>query len=204
MNFEFTQEMVQNNIKFWYTLSLVFILARFFYYPKKGKQDYLFAYVVLSAVIFMICLLIKNVELGLGFAVGIFAIFGIIRYRTVTIETREMTYLFLCIGIAAKNALVPIEANIFRVLYSDVYVVLIVFLLEYVVLKRTKLHKKEVVYTKLDLIHPNRRSELEKDLNDSYGFGEIRKIKVGKIDQAKQTARLQVTFKDGSDNHLTE
>lgn len=204
MSFELTNELIINNLKFWYTIVVVFILARALYFPKKGKKEYLFAFTMLSAVIFMICVLIKNVELGLGFAVGIFAIFGIIRYRTIPINTREMTYLFLCIGVAAKNSLVPVEENFLRVLYTDIYILVIVYLLEYVLTPKSKVKRKEVTYTNLDLIHPDKREELKTDLNCAYGFGTIEKIKIGKIDQLKNTAKLQVTFKDEDQNHLED
>jgi len=115
-----------------------------------------------------------------------------------------MTYLFLAIGIAAKNALVPFDTNYLRILYSDLYILLLLFLFERVFDNRKKQNKKEVVYTKLDLIHPSRRTELIAELNSKYGFGEVSKIKVGKINEAKQTVNLLVTFKDQEDNHIGE
>lgn len=204
MSFELTNDLIFNNLKFWYTIIVVFILARALYYPKQGKKEFLFSFTMLSAVIFMICVLIKNVELGLGFAVGIFAIFGIIRYRTVQIKTREMTYLFLCIGVAAKNSLVPIEENFLRVLYTDIYILVIVYLLEYVLTPKSKTKRKEVTYTNLDMIHPDKREELKSELNSAYGFGTIEKIQVGKIDQLKNSVKLHVIFKDEDQNHIEE
>ena len=202
MIFELTNEVLINNIRFIYTIALIFGISRFLYYPKNGRTEYVLAYCMMSAIIFMICLLIKNIELGLGFAIGIFAIFGIIRFRTVTISTRDMTYLFLAIGIAAKNSLVPFDSNYLRLLYSDVYLIILLFLLERVFDKRIKVSKKEVIYTKLELLPPSKRPELINDLNEKYGFGEIKKIKVGKINEAKQTVGLFVTFKDQAGNHL--
>ncbi len=95
-------------LKFWYTVAIVFILARFLYFPRKGKKEYLFTYILLAAMIALLCIIISRLEISFGFALGIFAIFSLIRYRTEPISPREMTYIFLSTGIAAKNQLAPV------------------------------------------------------------------------------------------------
>ncbi len=188
-------------IKFWYTVAIVFIMSRFLYYANKGKKEYLFTCILLSAMISLICILVSRVELSLGFAIGIFALFGIIRYRTTPISPREMTYIFLSAGIAAKNTLAPQDMEFYKILASDVSLLLLAGLLEYF-LFREKLSIKIMVYNNLKLIHPEKRHELFQDLNKRYGISGIEKIKVGKIDNVKNSVRLLIYFKDSGDNNF--
>jgi len=92
-------------VRFAFNFLVVFVGVRWLYYPIAKRKDYLFTYILISAVVFLLCFLLENVKLQLGFALGLFAIFGIIRYRTDAIPIKEMTYLFLVIGISVINAL---------------------------------------------------------------------------------------------------
>jgi len=190
-------------IKFWYTVAIVFIMVRFLYYANKGKKEYLFTCTLIAAIISLICILISQVELSLGFAIGIFALFGIIRYRTTPISPREMIYIFLSAGIAAKNNLAPQDIEFYKILASDISLLLLAGLLEYFLI-RDKLSIKTMVYNKLELIHPDKRHQLFQDLNQKYGISEIEKIKVGKIDNVKKSVRLLIYFKDSGDNHFND
>jgi len=157
----------------------------------------------LAAIIYILCVLVKRVELSLGFAIGIFAIFGIIRYRTVPISPREMTYIFLSAGIAAKNSLVPADMEFYKILATDGSLLLLAGLLEYF-LFRQKLTTKILVFNNLELIHPDRREELIRELDQRYGIKQIDKIKVGKIDSVKNSVRLQVHFRDTDGNNFKD
>ena len=99
-------------IRFFFNLGIVSILVRGIYYPITKRKDYLFTYILFSIVVFFLCQLLSNVKLGLGFALGLFAIFGIIRYRTDAIEIKEMTYLFLIIGMSVINSLASNKVSI--------------------------------------------------------------------------------------------
>ena len=190
-------------IKFWYTVAVVFVMGRFLYYANNGKKEYLFTCILLAAMISFLCILVSRVELSLGFAIGIFALFGIIRYRTTPISPREMTYIFLSAGIAAKNTLAPQDMEFYRILISDVSLLLLAGLLEYF-LFREKLSIKIIVYNNLDLIHPAKRQELIQDLNQRFGITEIEKIKTGKIDVVKNSVRLRIYFKDSGNNNFND
>jgi len=91
---------------------VIFILVRLFYYPATKRKDYLFTFLLIACLVFMICFLLVNVKLQVGFALGLFAIFGIIRYRTNSIPIKEMTYLFLVIGLSVINALASTKTTI--------------------------------------------------------------------------------------------
>lgn len=190
-------------IKFWYTILIVFIMARFLYYRYDGKKELLFTYILLSAIISLLCILISRVELSLGFALGIFAIFGIIRYRTTQVSPREMTYLFLCAGTAAKNILAPEDIEFYRIIVSDVSILILAGSSEYFLFRGKNL-SKNIVYNRLDLIHPNKHKELEVDLSDRFGIKDIHEIKVGEINTVKKFAKIQVVFKDKMNQNLCE
>jgi hypothetical protein len=181
--------------KFWYTMLIVFIISRFLYYRYQGKKEILFTLILLSAIISFLCILISRVELSLGFALGIFAIFGIIRYRTTQVTPREMTYLFLSAGTAAKNILAPADLEFYRLVISDVSILALAALAEYFLFRGSD-NTKRIVYNNLELIHPDKRTELENDLGNRFGISEIQNIKVGNINTAKNTADLLVYFKD--------
>jgi hypothetical protein len=67
-------------------------------------MEYLFTYILLAAMIALLCIMISRLEISFGFALGVFAIFSLMRYRTAPISPREMTYIFLSTGIAAKKS----------------------------------------------------------------------------------------------------
>jgi hypothetical protein len=190
-------------LRFCYTVGVVFLLARFMYYPNKGRKEFLFTYLMLAAIVAQLCLLISRVEISFGFALGIFAIFSLIRYRTDPISARELTYILLCVGIAAKNHLAPDDLEFYKLLVTDALILLLVGALEYFLL-RHEVTTKVIVYNNLELIHPDKRTELMADLDARFGISNIRTLKVGKIDVPKNTARLQVTFIDSSKSNFSD
>ena len=92
-------------VKTAFNLSIILIIVRYIYYPVTKNKDYLFTYFLISLTVFLLCILLDSVKIELAFALGLFAIFGIIRYRTDPIPIKEMTYLFLVIGVSVINAL---------------------------------------------------------------------------------------------------
>ena len=92
-------------LRFVFNMVVVFAIIRFFYYPKSRRRDYFFTFTLISISIFLMIFLLGSVKLKIGFALGLFAIFGIIRYRTESMPVREMTYLFVIIAISVINAL---------------------------------------------------------------------------------------------------
>ena len=106
-----------------------------------------------------------------------------------------MTYLFLSVGTAAKNILAPADLEFYRLVISDVSILALAALAEYFLFRGSD-NTKSIVYNNLELIHPDKRTELGNDLKDRFGISEILKIKVGNINTAKNTADLLVYFKD--------
>lgn len=173
--------------------TLVIVLAvRYLYYPAAKRKDYLFTYVLISVVIFLLCFLLENVKLQLGFALGLFAIFGIIRYRTNPIPIKEMTYLFLVIGISVINALANKKVSYAELLFTNLSVLAVTFLLERVFLLKHET-TKTVLYERIDLIKSDRRGELMKDLEERTGL-KINRIEIGRINFLRDTVRIKVFY----------
>lgn len=190
-------------IDFVYTISLVLIISGLLYYRRNGKKAFFFTYVLVAAIIFQLCMLLARVPLELGFAIGLFAIFGIIRYRTSPINPREMTYLLVCAGIAAKNALALDHIEHFKLVLMDAMLLGLIILMELVIFKKS-MTVKTIVYNRLDLLHEDLRPQLKSDLETSFGIKNIEKIQVGRIDTLKNSAVLKVHFQDTGDQHFSE
>ncbi len=190
-------------IDYSYTLFMVFIIAALLYYRRNGKKAFLFTYVLVAAIVFQLCIMLVRIPMELGFAIGLFAIFGIIRYRTTPISPREMTYLLISAGIAAKNALAVDYFAYYKIVVSDLFILVVIVLLEFLLFKK-QLQVKAIVYNKLNLIHEDLRNQLIEDLKESYGLKNIDKVQVGKIDTIKNSAQLRVYFQDIDDKNFYE
>lgn len=186
-------------LRFLLNISVVIVIVRVLYYPVARRKDYLFSFMLISILVFLLCFLLESVELQLGFAFGLFAIFGILRYRTFAIPIKEMTYLFILIGISVINALANNKISWAELLFTNVALVFLVYGLEKLwLIKRES--SKQIIYEKLDRILPQRREELKNDLEVRTGLKIIR-IDIGKIDFSRNTARLIVYYYD-DDNRI--
>ncbi len=188
-------------IRFGFNLLVILIIIRYLYYTYSQRKDYLFTYILISTVIFLLCFLLENVKLQLGFALGLFAIFGIIRYRTNPIPIKEMTYLFMVIGISVINALANKKVSYAELIFTNFAIIIVTFLLERVFLLRHE-SSKTILYEKIDLIRPDKRAELLKDLEERTGIT-IRRIEVGRINFLRDTARIRIFYYE-SENRIPE
>lgn len=177
-----------------FAMNLVFliVIVRFVYYPVAKRKDFLFTYILISISIFLLCFLLSNVKLDLAFALGLFAIFGIIRYRTDAIPIKEMTYLFIVIGLSVMNALVNKKVSLAEMIFANAAITLAAYGLEKIWLLRHE-SRKTIIYEKIDLIIPEKRAELLADLQQRTGIN-IHRIEIGQIDFLKDTAMILVFF----------
>jgi hypothetical protein len=156
------------------------------------RKDYLFTYLLLSTIIFLLCHMLSSVKLQLGFALGLFAVFGILRYRTTTIPIKEMTYLFIIIGISVINALFNKKVSWAEVMFTNIIILAITFMLEKVWLLKHE-YSKLVIVEKIELIKPSNYELLLKDLKERTGLN-IHRVEVGKIDFLRDVAEVKVFF----------
>ncbi|HEX3009665.1 MAG TPA: DUF4956 domain-containing protein [Bacteroidales bacterium] len=180
-------------LRFTLNLSVLFLLVRWLYYGSARRKDYLFSYFIIGSVIFLLCYLLESVKLQLGFALGLFAVFGIIRYRTDAIPIKEMTYLFLVIGISVINALTNKKVSYAELIFTNVALVFIVFGMEKLWLLKHE-SVKTINYDRIDLIKPEHRKELIKDIENRTGIRPINKVEIGKIDFLKDVASINIHY----------
>ena len=128
----------------------------------------------------------------MGFALGLFAVFGILRCRTEAIPIRLMTYLFIVIGISMINALSNKSVSIFEVLFTNGLITLITYLIDRLWFQTIE-EKKSIVYEKIELIKPENKQELIKDLKERTGLP-IHEVKVDKIDFLRDTAAVTIYY----------
>ena len=172
-------------IKGSFNLGIVILIVRYIYYPVTKNKDYLFTYLLISLTVFLLCVLLDSVKLQLGFALGLFAIFGIIRYRTDPIPIKEMTYLFLVIGISVVNALANKKISYAELVFANLLIVFVTYGMERIWLLQHE-SRKNIIYEKIELIVPERREELttEGGLNLNRHKTFLKKM-IGKIKAKK-------------------
>ena len=200
------QDFIELVIRFTFNMMVVGLIVRGLYYPVTRRKDYLFSYILISVLVFLLCFLLENVKLQIGFALGLFAIFGIIRYRTNPIPIKEMTYLFVVIGISVINALANKKVSYVELIFTNLAIIGLIYMLEKIWLLKHEA-SKTIEYEKIDLIKPEKRSELIKDLEARTGLV-IDRIEIGRINFLRDTVRIRIYYmeNDGSleDNIYTE
>jgi hypothetical protein len=179
-------------IRFLFNYLVVYILARGLYYSISKRKDYLFTYLLISSIIFLLCFMLGSVKLQIGFALGLFAIFGILRYRTATIPIKEMTYLFIIIGISVINALFNKKVSWAEVGFTNLTILFIAFILEKVWLLKHE-SSRLVLLEKIELIKPENYNALIEELRNRTGLN-IHRAEIGKIDFMRDMAQVQIFF----------
>ncbi|MGV3637924.1 MAG: DUF4956 domain-containing protein [Flavobacteriales bacterium] len=185
--------------KFGINTVVLFVLIRLIYYPIHRKKDYLFTYFLFNTLIFFLCVLLNSVKLSIGFAFGLFAIFGVLRYRTEQISIKDMTYLFATISVAVINALASKKVSLAELLFTDGMILLMTYALEHVWLTRHEAVKM-LIYERIDLIKPQNRVPLFEDLYQRLGV-KVSRVEIGKIDLLKDTAELRVYYFEDEQSH---
>ncbi|MAX69058.1 MAG: DUF4956 domain-containing protein [Flavobacteriales bacterium] len=175
-----------------FNLFIILIIVRYIYYPVTKNKDYLFTYLLISLTVFLLCVLLDSVKLQLGFALGLFAIFGIIRYRTDPIPIKEMTYLFLVIGISVVNALANKKISHAELVFANLLLVFVTFGMERIWLLRHE-SRRNIIYEKIELIKPENKEELLEDLKERTGLNIVR-YEIRRIDFLKDIANIRIFY----------
>lgn len=188
-------DLIEFILRFLLNLAVILVLVRWLYYSKTKRKDYLFTYILISSITFLLCFLLENVKLQIGFALGLFAIFGIIRYRTNAIPIKEMTYLFLTIGVSVINALTSAQTSLADLLFSNLIIIFITWGLEKVWLLKHE-SSKLIIYDRIELIKSDKRDELINDLQARTGISKINRVEVGKINFMRDICELTIFYFD--------
>jgi hypothetical protein len=180
-------------------LLVLFVIVRLLYYPKTRRKDYLFTYFLIGIITFFLCFGLKKLDIDTGMGLGLFAIFGIIRYRTDAIEIKEMTYLFLVIGLSVVNAMLATEVekdiyqiNLLELGVINLSVIGVLYVLEYLWLMKHET-RKIINYDRVDLVKTENHEALKLDLEARTGLV-INRFEIGKIDFLNDTCLIRVYY----------
>ena len=170
----------------------VTVLIRFVYYPIYKKKDFFFTFFIFNVVIFILTYLLNKVDLSMGAAFGLFAVFSLLRYRTENISAKDMTYLFTVIAMGLITSVN--KGTYFETCLINTIIILFAFFLDGNMLVKNE--KSQIVYfEKIDLIQPQKEAELIADLKLRTGL-DVHKVSINAIDFLKDTAELTVYYYD--------
>jgi hypothetical protein len=177
-----------------FSLNLVIIIGIVIglYAKTSRRKDFYFSYIAISMAIFLLCFLLANVKMELGFALGLFAVFSIIRYRTDSIPIKEMTYLFVIIAVSVINALANKKISYVELLTTNMLIVGGLFILEKILNLRQELSYR-IVYEKIENVQKGREEELLADLKLRTGI-DIKRFEVRRIDFLRDVAIIYIFF----------
>jgi hypothetical protein len=189
-------------LRFGFNMLVAYILIKLIYRSDKRNKNYAFTFFIFNPLIFFLCYLMNNVKLDLGFAFGLFAVFSILRYRTISLPLKEMTYLFIVIGIAVINALTTKKVSFVELLFTNVAILAITFFLEHL-WYREHLSERVVDYEKIENIKPQNKQLLLRDLKDRTGL-DIREFEIVTTDFLRDMARIRIFYKDNEEPKNSE
>lgn len=179
-------------VRFLFNVVVLLIIIRYLYARTSNRKDFFFSFFAVGATIFLICFLLESVKLEMGIALGLFAVFGIIRYRTDPIPIKEMTYLFVVIGISVINALSNKKVSYAELILTNSIIVLGVYLLERFLILRQE-NELEIHYERIENIHQMKKDELVKDLHQRTGIN-IKRYEIRQIDFLRDIAKITIYF----------
>lgn len=182
-------------------LVVMFILIGFIYYPKYKNKDFVFTFALFNVIIFMLCYLLGAAKIKIGFAFGLFAIFSIIRYRTIMVSIKDMGYFFVCVTLGMLNSLASIADNGVLLLVCNGIILALTFFMERLNFINTE-NAKDIIYDNVSLIRPDQREELIADLRARTGLN-IHRVEILSINYLKDTVLLKAYyFSKESENFL--
>lgn len=171
-------------------LLAVIVLVRFIYFPIYRSRENVFTFFIFNIIIFLITFLLNKVEMSMGAAFGLFAVFSMLRYRTEDISIKDMTYMFLVIAMGLINAVS--KGNWDELTLLMVIIIMVTYLLEGNLLIKKEV-SKIVMYENIELIKPENKQLLIADLENRMGV-KINQVTVGKIDFLRDAAQLHVFY----------
>jgi hypothetical protein len=190
----FENPLVNILVRFSLNMLVIFVLVRLIYYRHSEKPEYLFSFILMGIIIFFVCSILKTVDIQLGMALGLFAIFSILRFRTVTYTVKDITYFFTVIGISVINSLANIPPPVIGAVLVNSIILLAAYFLE-------KNYQKNVhdslilIYNKTEMLAPSLRKELLEDLSAITGQN-VLSVKIHKINVGSGNAEVEVFFDD--------
>ena len=166
-------------------------IAWLFYYPKSHSKGFSVTFMLFGSAVFLLLFFMKSVGVDVSIGLGLFMIFGIMRYRTEMVPIREMTYLFLSIAVAVING-INLMVSYAELALANGLLLLLLTVVEYLIMRKREASKL-VCYERIELIRPDRRAELIADLETRLGHKVLR-VDVGNVDFLRDVAFLKVYY----------
>ena len=185
-------------IRFSFNLFIAFVIIKLIYHRDHKGNDFVFTYFMFNTVIFFFAYILGNLDINMAFGFGLFAVFAILRYRTDPIPIKEMTYLFIVITIGVINALSANQVVFTELLFANLSIVLLTFLLErhwVNNLPDNGLSIKTIVYNDMEMIKPENHQALINDIAQKTGLSVV-SIKVGRINFIENYANIKLYYKE--------
>lgn len=173
-------------------LASLFAVIGLIYFPRMKDKDYVFTFFVFNLLIFLVCYFMNSMQLTMGLGFGLFALFGILRYRTILVPIKEMTYLFTVIVLAIINSLGTKEVGMTEVIAANIIIVSLIFFLEIVWMSKQQGYKV-ITYEKIELIKPENRFALMTDLRQRTGL-HITRAEIDTINFMNDTCLVKIYY----------
>lgn len=180
-------------------LLVALVIVRFIYYPANPNKNYVFTYLAFNTIIYFVMSFLTSAELSLGVGFGLFAIFSVLRYRTSTMSTREMTYLFIVIALPVMNSVLMRSDEWAVLLVVNAVVAAVLFVLEREWGFRYE-SSQSIRYDRIDLVTPERRAKMLEDLRVRTGLP-IKRVSIGRLNFLNDTAELRVYYDEPRNHH---
>lgn len=191
-------------LRFAVDLCVVSLLILYIYFTSQRNRTYVFAFIVMNVLVFFLCFTLKKLDLNLGMALGLFAIFGILRFRTDSIRIKEMTYLFVAVGVAVINALSNESTSVAELVLANGAILITTWTLErFSTAPIATSSSQNLVYDRLDLLGPDKKAQLIADVSERTGL-DVTEVQVKKIDLKTQTATISALYEPQDDNATTQ
>ena len=185
-------------IRFSFNLFIAFVIIKLIYHRDHKGNDFVFTYFMFNTLIFFFAYILGNLDINMAFGFGLFAVFAILRYRTDPIPIKEMTYLFIVITIGVINALSGNQVVFIELLFANVTIVLLTFLLErhwVNNLPDNGLSSKTVVYNNMEMIKPENHQALIDELAEKTGLS-IVICKIGRLNFVENQVNVKLYYKE--------
>ena len=181
-------------IRFLINMVFLIILIRGIYFRYSKKEKFLFTFFLMGITVFFITSMLKSVFIEFGMAVGLFAVFAILRFRTRNFSLKDMSYIFTTIGISVINSLKLVGFPVLGVIIFNIIIVVCVILLEEFSLRNNTI-THSINFDNLELLKSAKQQKILKELSDLTGK-EILRYKIRNIDYKEKVANLDIAYKE--------
>ena len=190
---QLSSEMIDLVLRFTFNAAIAYIIIKVIYYRDFKNNDFIFSYFMFNTLIFFFAYILGGIDINMGFAFGLFAVFAMLRYRTNPIPIKEMTYLFIVITVGVINALSGNMISLGALLFTNFSIVLLTFILENY-WQNNLLINRTIDYENIENIKPENHEKLLADLEQRTGL-DIVYYDIQNINFLRDTVKVKIYTK---------